>query len=304
MACTRGLAALAAFVVPLVAFVGRASADRPRPWQTGFQEAATPVMERIDAFHDLLLVIIFLIGGFVVLLLLYVMLRFRAGRNPTPSKTSHNTVLEVVWTTVPIMVLVFIAIPSFKLIYFADRVAKADMTIKATGRQYSWTYEYPDHGGLEFDSNIACRELPDPAAGTDECAEATKDLWYTDGRKAIRLLDVDNPLVVPVGVTIRLLVAADPDGVIHSWAVPAFGIKLDAVPGRVNETWMRVDREGVYYGQCSELCGEGHGYMPIAVKAVSKAAFERWLVRATEEFAATGGPKTARVAAAELRDQR
>lgn len=281
-----GLAAGAAFAASFLALAGGALAGQPAPWQMGFQDAASPTMQRTADFHNLLLVIITFIAVFVTLLMLYVMFRFRESRNPTPSRTSHNTLIEFLWTAIPILILVFIAIPSFKLLYFADRTEAADLTLKITGAQFSWTYEYVDSDGLAFDSNIACQELP--ANGEDECAEAGKQLWHTGGNPALRLLDVDNPVVLPVGANVRVLVTADPDGVIHAWAVPALGVKLDAVPGRINETWFRIDREGAYYGQCTELCGVGHGFMPIKVIGVSKDAYAKWLARAKKEFAEAG----------------
>jgi cytochrome c oxidase subunit 2 len=297
MGFKTGLAAVAAFAASLVGLAGMALAEQATPWQLGFQKAASPVMHAINSFHNLLLVIITTIVIFVTLLLLYVMVRFRESRNPTPSRTTHNTIVEVVWTVVPIMILVIIAIPSFRLLYVSDRTEAAGMTLKVTGQQFSWTYEYVDEDGLTFDSNLACQELP--ADGEDECAEAGKELWHTGGKPALRLLDVDNPVVVPVDTNIRVLVTADPDGVIHSWAMPAFGVKLDAVPGRINETWFRVDTAGAYYGQCSELCGTGHGYMPIKVIAMSKSDYANWLKRAREEFAGNGsGDAPARLAAA------
>jgi len=221
-------------------------------------------MRELTDFHDILLVVITAITAFVVALLGYAMVRFSAARNPTPSKTTHNTVLEVVWTVVPIMILVFIAIPSFKLLYFTDRIENADMTIKAIGHQWYWSYEYPDHGGFTFDSLMI---------GDDELQEGQP-----------RLLATDNNIVVPVNTTVRVLVTAD--DVIHAWAVPALGVKIDAVPGRLNETWIEVEREGIYYGQCSELCGTNHGFMPIAVEAVSREDFDAWVEKAKEEFAA------------------
>ncbi len=289
-----GLAAVAAFAAWFAGPAGMALAEQATPWQTGFQAAASPVMHAINAFHNLLLFIITTIVIFVTLLLFYVMVRFRASRNPTPSRTTHNTIVEVLWTVVPIMILVVIAIPSFRLLYVSDRIEVADMTLKVTGQQFSWTYEYLDEDGLTFDSNLACQELP--SDGEDECAEAGKELWHTGGKPALRLLDVDNPVVVPVDTNVRILVTADPDGVIHSWAMPAFGVKLDAVPGRINETWFRVDTVGVYYGQCSELCGIRHAFMPLAVKVVSKADYEKWLVEAKKEFARTDPPAALAVA--------
>ncbi|MFQ5783547.1 MAG: cytochrome c oxidase subunit II [Alphaproteobacteria bacterium] len=266
-----GFATAAGFMV-LVA--GTASADQPQPWETGFQSAASPVMERIVAFNDLMFVIITAIVLFVVALLLYVLWRFSAKRNPEPSKTSHNTMIEVLWTVIPVMILVVIAIPSFKLLYFMDRAQDAEMTVKAIGHQWYWSYEYPDNGDFTFDAVM----LEDDEIG--------------DGQ--VRLLETDNRVVLPVDTTIRILATAD--DVIHSWAVPAFGIKIDATPGRLNETWVRIEREGVYYGQCSELCGVNHGFMPITVEAVSKQAFAAWVERAKEEFARDDQPAPTRVA--------
>jgi cytochrome c oxidase subunit 2 len=257
-----GLAALAAWV----GFCGAASAAAPTPWQTGFQPAATPIMRELTSLHDTLLVIITLITLFVLGLLIYVVWRFSEKRNPTPSKTSHNTVIEILWTVIPVLILVFIAVPSFALLYHAEVIPKADMTIKATGHQWYWEYQYPDHGEFSFDSNMV------------EAAD------LKPGQK--RLLEVDNRIVVPVNKTVRVIVTAAPDGVLHAWAVPAFGVKIDAVPGRLNETWFRAEREGTYYGQCSELCGVRHGFMPIRVDVVSESAFQAWLVKAKEEFAA------------------
>jgi cytochrome c oxidase subunit 2 len=246
------------------------SASQAVPWQIGFQEAATPVMRQVLEFNDLLLTIIISIVIFVVALLFYTMHRFSATRNPEPSKTTHNTVIEVIWTVIPIMILIVIAIPSFKLLYFQDRMVDAEMTIKAVGHQWYWTYEYPDHDDLTFDAlMIADEDIEDGQA---------------------RLLETDNRVVVPVGTNIRLLTTAD--DVIHAWAIPAFGIKIDATPGRVNESWFRVEKEGVYYGQCSELCGVYHGFMPITVEVLSKEAFAAWLIEAKEEFASNSVPAT------------
>ena len=263
---------------------GAAVADQPEPWQTEFQPAASPVMERIAGFNDLMFVIISFILLLVLGLLVYVVWRFNAKRNPVPSKTTHNTLVEVLWTAIPTMILIVIAVPSFKLLYFMDRAQDAEMTIKAIGEQFNWAYEYPDHGDLTFDSVIAC-------STEEECAEAAEG-----GDKPLRLLDTDNRVVLPVDTTIRILVTAR--DVLHAWAVPAFGIKVDAVPGRLNETWVRIEREGVYYGQCSELCGTGHGFMPIAVEAVSKEAFADWLEKAKEEFASDDAPGSTTVARA------
>ena len=254
-----GLAAAAGSMT----FAAAANASQPVPWQIDFQQAATPVMAQVQDFNTTISVVIVLINWFVIALLVYVMWRFNAKRNPTPSKTTHNTLIEVVWTVAPIMILIIIAVPSFRLLYFQDRAVDAEMTIKAIGNQWYWTYEYPDHGGFAFDALM----IADDEIGPGQ----------------VRLLETDNRVVVPVDTSIRLLVtAAD---VIHAWAVPAFGVKVDAVPGRLSETWFRIEREGVYYGQCSELCGVYHGFMPIAVEAVSKQAFSAWVERARREFA-------------------
>jgi len=227
----------------------------PEPGGLGLQVSASPVKEQLGDFHTLLLVIITGITLFVTALLVYVMLRFNRRANPEPSKNTHNTLLEVAWTVIPVIILAVIAVPSFKVLYFMDKAPNAEMTVKVTGYQWYWGYEYPDHGGIAFDS----RMIPDEEIKPGQ----------------LRLLEVDNRVVVPVGADIRVLVtAAD---VIHSWAMPSLGVKKDAVPGRLNETWFRAEREGVYYGQCSEICGTGHGYMPIAIEAVSKEKFESWV---------------------------
>jgi cytochrome c oxidase subunit 2 len=245
------------------------------PWQIGFQEAASPVMERLDRFHDLLLVIIFAIAIFVMLLLAYVLIRFRRSNNPVPSRTSHNNLLEVAWTVVPIIVLIVITVPSFKLLYYMDRTADAELTLKAIGHQWYWTYEYPDQ---EITFDAAMVEDADLAPGQ------------------LRLLETDNRVVLPVNTTIRLLLTAD--DVLHAWAIPAFGVKVDTVPGRLNEAWVEVTREGVYYGQCSELCGVNHGLMPITVEVVSKERFAAWVEKAKVKFAMTPRPAARRVASA------
>ena len=265
-----------ALIGATVAVPPGALADKPRPWQMGFQDAASPIMEQIGAFHNIMLVVITLIVLFVLGLLVYVMIRFKAARNPTPSKVTHNTVVEVLWTVVPVIILVLIAIPSFKLLYAQKVIPEAEMTVKAIGLQWYWTYEYQDHGDLTFDAIM----IPD------------EDIQ--EGQ--LRLLETDNRLVLPVQTNIRILVTAD--DVLHAWAIPAFGIKMDAVPGRINETWVRIEREGVYYGQCSELCGIYHGFMPITVEAVSKEAFAEWVEKAKEEFAEEPAPTPVRVVTA------
>jgi len=252
----------------------------PRDGGLGLLHPVTPTAERIYEFHNLLLWIITLITIFVLALLIYVMYRFSEKRNPIPSKTTHNTTVEIVWTVVPILILASLVVPSFKLLYFADRVENADMTIKAIGRQWYWSYEYPDHGGFEFDSLMV--------------GESHEDENY--------LLEVDNALVLPVATNIRILVTAS--DVLHNFAVPNFGIKLDAVAGRINETWAYIPEQyagETFYGQCSELCGTGHAYMPIKIKAVSKDDFAAWVAAAKEEFAeADGSAGSVRLAASAM----
>ncbi|MCH7935963.1 MAG: cytochrome c oxidase subunit II [Proteobacteria bacterium] len=247
---------------------------RSEPWQMWFQPAASPVMERIIEFHNLLFVIEVSIVTLVLGLMCYIIVRFNAKANPVPTKTTHNTLLEVVWTGVPLLILMVIAVPSLNLLYYADRIENIEMTLKVTGNQWFWTYSYPDHGGFEFDSVI----VPD-----DELKEGQP-----------RLLTVDNEVVLPVETNIRLLFTSS--DVIHNWAVPSLGLKLDTVAGRINENWMRINKEGDYYGMCSELCGINHGFMPIHVKAVSKADFAEWVETARKEFAGAGGPAPVRVA--------
>jgi cytochrome c oxidase subunit 2 len=274
MGLASGIRFLTVLAAALVAVSAGATAGAPEPWQLGLQPAATPVAEQLHSLHDWLVIIITVITAFVLLLLLYVMVRFNARRNPVPSRTSHNTLVEVLWTVLPIVILVGIAIPSFRLLYFADRTQEAEMTLKIIGHQWYWSYEYPDQGNFTFDALL----VPDDEIG--------------DGQ--LRLLDTDNEVVLPVDTNVRLLMTAD--DVIHSWAIPAFAVKLDAVPGKTNETWTRVTREGVYYGQCSELCGVGHGYMPIRVRAVSKEAFAAWVAEAQQKFARVDGTPSVAVA--------
>jgi cytochrome c oxidase subunit 2 len=254
------------FVVSLVVLTGAASADVPHPWQFGFQNAVTPVAHLQHQLHHLLLIIIIGITGFVLALLIYVMVRFNAKRNPQPSKTSHNTVVEVLWTVLPVMILVIIAIPSFKLLYFMDKAQNPELTLKVTGHQWYWSYTYQDNGNFTFDSLIIPADQIDTSKGQH------------------RMLEVDNQVVLPVDTNIRVLITSE--DVIHSWAVPAFGVKMDGNPGKLNETWMRIEKEGVYYGQCSELCGLNHAFMPIAVRAVSKAEFAKWVAEAQKKYAA------------------
>ena len=235
-----------------------AEAGQPAPWEYKLQEAATPVMENITWFHGLLLTIITLITLFVLALLVAVVVKFNARANPVPSRTTHNTLLEVAWTLIPVLILVTIAVPSFRLLFLELDVPKADITIKATGKQWYWSYAYPDNGKFEFDSLMAQDKKP-------------------------RLLAVDNEMVVPVNKVIRVqTTGAD---VIHSWAIPSFGVKIDAIPGRLNETWFKATKVGMYYGQCSELCGKDHAFMPIAVRVVSDQEFTAWVEDAKKKFA-------------------
>ncbi|MFP4313924.1 MAG: cytochrome c oxidase subunit II [Alphaproteobacteria bacterium] len=222
-----------------------------------FQPAASPSMERITEFHDLLLYIISGITLFVLILLVYVILRFNKRVNPEPSKVTHNVALEIAWTVIPVVILIIIAIPSFKLLYYVDRIENPDMTIKVTGYQWYWQYDYPDHGDISFASYMI--------------ADQDIDL----NKNQVRLLSTDNPVVLPVNKNIQVLLTGG--DVLHSWAVPSLGVKTDTVPGRLNETWFRITREGTYYGQCSELCGKDHAYMPIEIKAVSEEEFARWV---------------------------
>jgi cytochrome c oxidase subunit II len=239
-----------------------AEMGQPAPWEFRLQEAVTPVMENITWFHGLLLTIITIITLFVLALLIAVVVKFNARANPVPSRTTHNTLLEVAWTLIPVLILVTIAVPSFRLLFLELDVPKADLTIKATGKQWYWSYAYPDNGKFEFDSLLAQDKQP-------------------------RLLGVDNEMVVPVNKVVRVqTTGAD---VIHSWAVPSFGVKIDAVPGRLNETWFKATRVGVFYGQCSELCGKDHAYMPIAVRVVSDQDFAAWVEDAKKKFASAPG---------------
>ncbi|HWA92008.1 MAG TPA: cytochrome c oxidase subunit II [Rhizomicrobium sp.] len=247
----------------------------PENWGTNFQPAASPVMEQIEDFHHLLLLIITVICLFVLALLVWIAIRYRAGANPVPSKTHHNTLLEVVWTLVPVIILVLIAIPSFRLLYFEATIPKPDLTIKAIGKQWSWTYEYPG-ANFTFDSF--------PLKDAD-AAKAGKP----------RMLGVDNVVVVPVNKVIEVdTTGAD---VIHSWALPQMGVKMDAVPGRINHTWFKAEKTGTYYGQCSELCGANHDFMPIEVHVVTDAEYAQWLAGAKKKFAAIDGSGATRLAA-------
>ncbi|HIJ62543.1 MAG TPA: cytochrome c oxidase subunit II [Rhodospirillaceae bacterium] len=233
-----------------------AMADQPQPWGLWMQDAASPTMQQIVRLNGTITVIILLILVLVFLLLGYVMVRFSAKRNPKPAQWTHHTGLEVAWTLIPVLILVFIAFPSFRLLYSMDRTKEAELTLKVTGHQWYWSYLYPDQG-ISFDANLV----------------QDGDLKPGDPR----LLATDNHVVLPVGANVRIQTTAD--DVIHSWAVPALGLKIDAFPGRLNETWVRIDRPGRYFGQCSQLCGVNHGYMPIDIEAVSKEQFAAWLAK-------------------------
>ena len=240
-----------------------AFANQPVDWQLGFQKAASESMRDIVAFHDkLLLPIIIAISVFVLFLMLYACVRFRASANPNPSKRTHNVTVEVLWTLIPCLILIVMAVPSFKILYKQDAIPKADLTIKAIGYQWYWGYEYPDEN-IIFDSYMI----------------EEKDLKADQPR----LLAVDNEVVVPVNKVVKVLITAN--DVLHAWALPSFGVKRDAVPGRINETWFKAEKVGTYYGQCSELCGIKHAFMPITVKVVSDEEYEEWLSEAKEKFA-------------------
>jgi cytochrome c oxidase subunit 2 len=247
-----------------------AKEGQPAPWQLGFQPAASPIMEQIHGFHTYVTIIITLIALFVLGLLVYVMSRFNERRNPEPSRTSHNTPLEIAWTVLPVLILVAIAIPSFRLLFAQYDFPKPDLTITATGNQWYWSYEYPDQG-ITFDSIMVPEADLKPGQP--------------------RLLTVDREVVVPVNKNV--IVALKSNDVIHDWAVPSFGVKLDAVPGRLQTTWFRAEHEGIYYGQCSELCGRNHAFMPIAVRVVSEAEFADWLAKTKAAAAIDGAGKVA-----------
>ena len=240
-----------------------AIANQPKDWQLGFQEAASSSMREIVNFHDkLLLPIIIAISVFVLFLMVYACIRFRASRNPNPSTTTHNVAVEVLWTLIPCLILIVMAVPSFKILYKQDTIPKADVTVKAIGYQWYWGYEYPDEN-IIFDSYM----LED------------KDLKDNQPR----LLAVDNEVVVPVNKVVKVLITAN--DVLHAWALPSFGVKRDAVPGRINETWFKAEKVGTYYGQCSELCGIKHAFMPITVRVVSQEDYQKWLADAKIKFA-------------------
>lgn len=268
------LFAFALFAIPAFAEEGLAI-GAPIPWGLDLQQAFSPLKERLHHFHDMLLVIIICISIFVLALLVYVLVRYNARSNPKPETFAHNTTIEIVWTAIPVLILVVIAIPSMQLLYYLDKAPNPEMTLKVTGHQWYWSYEYPDHKIESFDSRPiwdGTKQTPEQIQGLLKDASAN---WLIPTQKPLRLLEVDNRIVLPVDTEVRIdVTAAD---VLHAWAMPAIGIKKDAVPGRLNETWLKISREGIYYGQCSELCGTGHGYMPIVIEAVSKEKFAEWV---------------------------
>ncbi|WP_371345177.1 cytochrome c oxidase subunit II [Ancylobacter sp. IITR112] len=274
----RTVAGLAGGMFGMLALAGAALAGtgQPSPWQINLQGAASPVMESMHSFHFFLLVIIVAVVLLVLALLIVVMVKFNEKANPVPSRTTHHTMIEVVWTVVPVLILVAIAIPSFRLLFHQLDLPQADLTVKVTGHQWYWSYEYPDNGAFSFDSLMVPEADLKPGQP--------------------RLLAVDNDVVVPVNKVVRIQVtAAD---VIHSFALPSFGVKIDALPGRLNESWFQATKEGIYYGQCSELCGKDHAFMPIAIRVVSEQEFAAWVEKAKQEFAAAPAP--ARVAQGEV----
>jgi len=255
------IALVAAGVTLATGGVAFAELGQPEAWEWHLQASGSPVMDNIVWFHNFLSVLIIVITLFVLALLVVVVVKFNARANPVPSRTTHNTLIEVAWTLVPVLILVGISVPSFRLLFLELDVPKADVTIKATGKQWYWSYAYPDNGKFEFDSLMAQDKQP-------------------------RLLGVDNEMVVPVNKVIRVqTTGAD---VIHAFAVPAFGVKIDAIPGRLNETWFKATKTGMFYGQCSELCGKDHAFMPIAVRVVSDQEFASWVETAKKKFASGG----------------
>jgi cytochrome c oxidase subunit II len=249
-------------LMAFLAGVGAAVAAEPKPWQLGFQEPASLVKIRIHDFHDFLLVVITLITIFVLGLMVYICVKFRKSANPNPSKTAHNTTLEVLWTVIPVIILVVIAVPSFKLLYYGDRTPNPEMTLKVVGHQWYWSYEYPDLGEVKFDSTIVNAADLKP------------------GQK--RLLEVDLPVVLPINTNIRVQFASV--DVMHSWFMPALGIQVYTTPGRLNEGWVNITKEGTYYGQCNQICGVNHGFMPIKIQALSKDAYAKWAEEAKKKF--------------------
>ena len=259
---------LSLIFIALFSFLSNASSTEtlPKDWQLGFSAPATELMSDVIAFHSYILMpIITGISILVLALLLYIAYRYNSNRNQIASTTTHNTVIEVLWTVIPVILLIIIAIPSFRILYTAETIPKADLTIKAIGNQWYWSYEYPDYDDFSFDANmLQDEELSDPS---------------------LRLLETDTQIVVPVNKVVKLLITSN--DVLHAWTIPAFAVKKDAVPGRLNETWFKAEKTGTYYGQCSELCGPKHAFMPINVKVVSQDEFDNWLNFAKEEYASS-----------------
>jgi cytochrome c oxidase subunit 2 len=259
---------LSLIFVALFSFLSNAGSTEtlPKDWQLGFSEPATELMSDVIAFHSYILMpIITGISILVLALLLYIAYRYNSNRNQIASTTTHNTLIEVLWTVIPVILLIIIAIPSFRILYTAETIPKADLTIKAIGNQWYWSYEYPDYDDFSFDANmLQDEELSDPS---------------------LRLLETDTQIVVPVNKVVKLLITSN--DVLHAWTIPAFAVKKDAVPGRLNETWFKAEKTGTYYGQCSELCGPKHAFMPINVKVVSQDEFDNWLNFAKEEYASS-----------------
>jgi cytochrome c oxidase subunit 2 len=278
--CKRLSAAISA-VAGLI-LTGPAWAQTPHNWQLGFQPAHSPVQEGIEGLHSMVLWLMATVTIFVACLLLFVVWRYHRGRNPNPSRVSHHTALEVAWTLLPVLILVAIAIPSFRLIYYEDRTDQADLTIKVTGRQWAWEYTYPDNGGFSFISNMVADDELKPGD--------------------LRRLAVDNRLVLPAGKNIRILTTSN--DVIHSFFVPSLGVQRYAIPGRTIETWVRIDQPGVYYGECNQICGTNHSAMPIAVEAMSDADFAKWVADAKTKFANIEQPAVERRLAAVTDGQR
>jgi cytochrome c oxidase subunit II len=268
------LAVVAGFVFSLTAgpFAwAQGVVGAPHPWEMGMQRSFSPIKDRIIDLHTLVLIIITVITLFVGGLLVWVIYRYNAQRNPIPSQTSHNTIIEILWTVLPVLILVVIAIPSFKLIYYQDRTPDPDMTIKVTAHQWYWEYSYPDQGNLDIESRYVHDEDLKPGQ--------------------LRLLDVDNQMVIPVGKKVRILTSST--DVIHSFFIPALGVQRYAIPGRTIETWLEADQAGTFYGECNQICGQDHSRMPIAVKAVPEAEFKTWVEEAKKSASAAALPKIA-----------
>jgi cytochrome c oxidase subunit II len=281
----RRLAALSTVSMMSFAASAQQGSGQPVPWQMGLQESASLIMDDITTLNTWLFWLITVISVFVLGLLVYCAVKFNEKANPVASKTTHNTTIEVVWTVVPVLILIAIVIPSFRLLKLQDDIPKTDITIKVTGKQWYWTVEYAkDAGGITFDAIMM-----DDKQRADAMAKGAKP------GDVPRLLAVDNEIVLPINKAIRVqITAAD---VLHAFTIPAFGIKRDAVPGRLNETWFRATKEGIYYGQCSELCGTNHAFMPAAVRIVSEAKYAEWLEGAKKKYASTTGDSAIRTAA-------